>query len=41
MKRMGDVDHFASLAVWLLSPLSDYITGQVYTIDGGTVKSTF
>jgi 3-oxoacyl-[acyl-carrier protein] reductase len=41
MKHMGNVDHFASLAVWLLSPLSDYVTGQVYTIDGGTVKSTF
>lgn len=40
MKRMGDVDHFASLAAWLLSPLSDYVTGQIYTIDGGIVKST-
>jgi 3-oxoacyl-[acyl-carrier protein] reductase len=40
MKRMGNVDHFASLAVWLLSPLADYVTGQVYTIDGGIVKST-
>jgi 3-oxoacyl-[acyl-carrier protein] reductase len=39
-KEMGDVDHFASLAVWLLSPLADYVNGQVYTIDGGLVKST-
>jgi 3-oxoacyl-[acyl-carrier protein] reductase len=40
MKRMGIAEHFASLAVWLLSPLADYVTGQVYTIDGGVVKST-
>jgi 3-oxoacyl-[acyl-carrier protein] reductase len=40
MKRTGDVDHFASLAVWLLSPLSDYVTGQIFTVDGGVVKST-
>lgn len=40
MKRTGNVDHLASLAVWLLSPLADYVTGQVYTIDGGIVKST-
>lgn len=40
MKKSGDVDHFASLAVWLLSPLADYVTGQVYTLDGGVVKST-
>ncbi|MBN2522632.1 MAG: SDR family oxidoreductase [Bacteroidales bacterium] len=40
MKKTGDLKHFASLAVWLLSPLADYVTGQVYAIDGGTVKST-
>jgi 3-oxoacyl-[acyl-carrier protein] reductase len=40
MKRTGNVDNFASLAVWLFSPMSDYITGQVFTIDGGVVKST-
>jgi 3-oxoacyl-[acyl-carrier protein] reductase len=40
MKRTGNIDHFASLAIWLLSPLADYVTGQVYTIDGGVVKST-
>ena len=40
MKRTGNVDHFASLAIWLLSPLSNYVTGQVFTIDGGVVKST-
>ena len=40
MKRTGNVDHFATLAVWLLSPLSDYVTGQVYSVDGAVIKST-
>lgn len=30
---------FASLALWLLSPLSRYVTGQTITLDGGSVKS--
>ena len=37
---MGNPDDFASLAVWLLSPLSKYITGQTYTVDGGINRST-
>lgn len=40
MKRTGNVDDFASLALWLLSPLSAYVTGQVYAVDGGVLKST-
>ena len=40
MKRTGNVDHLASLALWLLSPLSDYVTGQVYSVDGAVIKST-
>jgi 3-oxoacyl-[acyl-carrier protein] reductase len=40
MKRTGNVDHFASLAVWVLSPLADYVSGQLFTVDGGVVKST-
>ena len=39
--KMGDPDQFASLAVWLLSPLSTYITGQTITVDGGLVKGIF
>jgi 3-oxoacyl-[acyl-carrier protein] reductase len=40
MQKTGDVDNFASLGVWLLSPLSEYITGQVYAVDGGVLKGT-
>jgi 3-oxoacyl-[acyl-carrier protein] reductase len=38
---LGDAKDFASLAVWLLSPVSKFITGQTITVDGGTVKSIF
>jgi len=38
--KMGDPKEFASLAVWLLSPLSSFVTGQVYCLDGGAIKST-
>jgi 3-oxoacyl-[acyl-carrier protein] reductase len=37
----GEADDFASLAVWLLSPLSKYITGQTMAVDGGILKGTF
>lgn len=36
--KIGDPDHFASLAAWLLSPLSDFVTGQVYSLDGGSTR---
>ncbi|MEO5682731.1 MAG: SDR family oxidoreductase [Chitinophagaceae bacterium] len=38
---LGKPEDFASLAVWLLSPASGYITGQTITVDGGMVKSIF
>ena len=37
MGRMGDPQDIANAAVFLASPLSDYITGQVLTVDGGMV----
>lgn len=40
MKKTGDVDNFSGLAVWLLSPQSEYITGQVFAVDGGVLKGT-
>lgn len=39
--RIGKPEDFASLATWLLSPASGYITGQTITVDGGMVKSIF
>jgi 3-oxoacyl-[acyl-carrier protein] reductase len=36
--EMGNPEDFASLATWLLSPVSRYVTGQVYTVDGGFVN---
>ena len=40
VNTLGEADDFASLAIWLLSPLSKYVTGQTYSLDGGAVKST-
>lgn len=40
MKKTGDVDKFASLALWLLSTQSEYVSGQVYAVDGGVLKGT-
>jgi 3-oxoacyl-[acyl-carrier protein] reductase len=37
MKRMGQPSDIASVAVFLASSASDYITGQVICIDGGMV----
>lgn len=37
---LGQADDFASLAVWLLSKSSRYITGQTILVDGGIVKGT-
>lgn len=39
--QMGKPEEMATLACWLLSPLSRYVTGQTFTHDGGMVKSIF
>lgn len=33
--RLGEPNHIASLAAWLLDPENDWITGQVIGLDGG------
>jgi 3-oxoacyl-[acyl-carrier protein] reductase len=38
---LGDAVDLASLAVWLLSPVSKYITGQTISVDGGQVRGIF
>ena len=37
---LGEADDFASLAVWLLSKHSRYITGQTISVDGGSIRGT-
>ena len=38
---LGDPKDLASLATWLLSPSSRYITGQTISVDGGQIKGIF
>ncbi|MDA3892730.1 MAG: SDR family oxidoreductase [Salinivirgaceae bacterium] len=40
MKKMGNPDYLGAMAAWLLSPLAEFITGQIYSLEGGSVKST-
>jgi 3-oxoacyl-[acyl-carrier protein] reductase len=37
MGRLGQPHNIADTALFLASPLSDYVTGQVLTVDGGMV----
>lgn len=39
MQRLGQGSDIAKAALFLASPLSDYITGQVLTVDGGMVMA--
>ncbi len=39
--RLGRPEDLASLATWLLSPVSGNITGQTISIDGGSIKGVF
>ncbi len=39
--KLGRPEDFASLATWLLSPGSGYMTGQTISVDGGMVKGIF
>jgi NAD(P)-dependent dehydrogenase (short-subunit alcohol dehydrogenase family) len=35
LRRFGEPEEDASLALYLASPASDYVTGAVFTVDGG------
>lgn len=39
--RMGKAEELASLAAWLLSPHSGYVTGQTISHDGGAISGLF
>ncbi len=39
--RVGKPEEFANAVLFLLSPLSSYITGSMLTVDGGLAKSVF
>ena len=41
VKRMGKAEEFASLALWLLSTHSGYVTGQTISHDGGSIRGMF
>lgn len=41
MGKLGEAADLATLAVWLLSPLSRYVTGQTFSHDGGVVSGLF
>ena len=39
LKRFGKTEDVANLALWLSSHLSNFVTGAVYTTDGGQTRS--
>lgn len=39
MQRLGRPEDIANAALFLASPLADYVTGQVLTVDGGMVMA--
>ena len=39
MKKIGEPKEVANLVLFLASELSDYITGQVISVDGGMVMN--
>lgn len=39
--RMGKAEELASLAAWMLSPQSGYVTGQTVSHDGGSISGLF
>lgn len=41
VKRLGNAEELSSLAVWLLSDKSAFVTGQTISHDGGTIRGLF
>jgi NAD(P)-dependent dehydrogenase (short-subunit alcohol dehydrogenase family) len=38
--KAGDPDKLASLAAWLLSEESEFVTGQIFYLDGGIIRAS-
>lgn len=41
VSKMGEASEIATLALWLLSPHSRFVTGQTFSHDGGMVHGVF
>lgn len=39
LKKLGNTDDIANMVCYLSSPLSDFMTGSIVTVDGGQVRS--
>ncbi|TRX72146.1 SDR family oxidoreductase [Carboxylicivirga sp. M1479] len=39
-KQFGNPEYLGNLAAWLLSPMAEFVSGQVYALEGGAVRST-
>ena len=39
LARLGDVQSIADWAAWLASPRCNFVTGQIYVVDGGQVRT--
>ncbi len=41
MRRIGTVEDIAAAILYLASPASSYVTGQILAVDGGLLTSNF
>jgi 7-alpha-hydroxysteroid dehydrogenase len=41
MKRLGEVEDIATMALYLASPASGWVTGKVFEVDGGTESTNW
>jgi NAD(P)-dependent dehydrogenase (short-subunit alcohol dehydrogenase family) len=39
MKRFGDVNELAGVAIFLASDAASFVTGEIITVDGGFLAS--
>jgi 7-alpha-hydroxysteroid dehydrogenase len=41
MRRLGEVEDIATMALYLASPASSWVTGKVFEVDGGTESTNW